>query len=216
MLITEMKYIDFKNKFKDFPLISSSQLNNLTSSPQVLKNQLTTWQKKGLIIKLKKGLYILNKDDRKVSPSRIFLANQIYSPSYVSCEYALAFYNLIPERVFEITSVTSRKTTYFENELGIFKYHNIKLSGFFGYEQQVDENDLNILIASPEKAVLDFFYFNLRRLKGELPEVFEQSFRFQNVSKLGKRNLIKFAKEFNSIPLRKATESFIGFIDGAK
>lgn len=61
--------------------------------------QLSNWEKKGLIIRLKRGLYVLNENDRKIEPSRIFLANSLYSPSYVSTAYALGYYDLIPEKV---------------------------------------------------------------------------------------------------------------------
>lgn len=61
--------------------------------------QLSNWEKKGLIIRLKRGLYVLNENNRKIEPSRIFLANSLYSHSYVSTAYALGYYDLIPEKV---------------------------------------------------------------------------------------------------------------------
>jgi len=73
-----------------------------------------------LLIKLKRGLYVLNKHDRKINPSLKLLANQFYFPSYVSMEYARNFYGLIPERVYQITSVSTRKTARFKNDLGEF------------------------------------------------------------------------------------------------
>jgi len=65
----------------------------------ILRVQLSNREKKGLIIRLKQGLYVLNENNRKIEPSRIFLANSLYSPSYVSTAYALGYYDLIPEKV---------------------------------------------------------------------------------------------------------------------
>jgi len=69
-----MKYKDFKNKIRNFPLFSSSQISSITDREQILRNQLTQWQKQGLLFCVKKGLYILNEADRKINPSRLFIA----------------------------------------------------------------------------------------------------------------------------------------------
>ena len=60
-----MKYLEFKNAVREFPLISTTHIFNMDKGTRTLKNQLVEWQKKGLVIKLKKGLYILNERDRK-------------------------------------------------------------------------------------------------------------------------------------------------------
>lgn len=86
-----MKYLEFKNAVKEFPIISLTHISNINKKPQALKVQLSGWQRKGLVIKLKQGLYILNESDRKIEPSRIFLANALYSPSYVSTTYAFGY-----------------------------------------------------------------------------------------------------------------------------
>ncbi|MEO0124293.1 MAG: hypothetical protein ABIL69_09880, partial [candidate division WOR-3 bacterium] len=99
-----MKYLEFKNAVRNFPIISLTHIFNIDRKTQTLKVQLRGWQKKGLVIKLKRGLYILNENDRKIEPSRIFLANALYSPSYVSTTYAFGFYDLIPEKVIDVTS----------------------------------------------------------------------------------------------------------------
>src|SRR4030067_1266854 len=99
--ITEMKYSEFKTKIQNFPIFSSSHLSAFGEGEKLLRNQISSWKKKGLLLELRKGLYVFNESDRNISPSRPFLANQIYSPSYVSTEYALGFYDLIPERVVD-------------------------------------------------------------------------------------------------------------------
>ena len=79
-----MKYSEFKQKTDKFPIISSSQVMLYDKNRQVIRNQLTRWEKKGLIVKLRKGLYVLNESDRKLEPSRLFMESQVYPPSYIS------------------------------------------------------------------------------------------------------------------------------------
>jgi predicted transcriptional regulator of viral defense system len=93
-------------------------------------------------------------------------ANLIYSPSYISLHTALSWYNLIPEMIATTTSVTSRKTNRFSTPLGSFDYHSIKPELFgFGYvledmDSSRKETSRQIMLASPQKAILDFFYIN--------------------------------------------------------
>ena len=61
------------------------------SSPRA---KLTALLKKGDLIRVKKGLYIFGSDYRKGPYSPEIMANKIYGPSYVSQEYALAYYGL--------------------------------------------------------------------------------------------------------------------------
>ena len=193
-----MKYLEFKNVFRGFPLISSSHIYNVAENPRVLRGQLNGWQKKGLVYKLRRGLYILNESDRKIHPSRVFLANSLYSLSYVSTEYALGYYELIPEKVEDVTSVTARKTAKFVNCFGTFCYQHVKTSLFFGFTQAKDENGFPVIIAEPEKAMLDFIYLNLGDFKKKGKDVFRLSYRFQNLELLKKRKLADFARRSES------------------
>lgn len=211
-----MKFKDFKTAIQNFPLFSTSQISSLTENEQVLRNQLTRWEKMGLVLKLKKGLYILNSSDRKINPSRMFIANQLCSPSYISTEYALEFYNLIPERVIDVTSVTTKKTVVFENIFGTFRFQHIKTNCFSGFKELKDETNLPFFIAEPEKAIVDFLYLNLASFKGIDPEIFALSYRFQNVSGLHAKRLKKFAEEFNSKKLSLVVQEFIKFMDSGE
>lgn len=207
-----MRYRDFKNLFGKFPIISSSHVYNITKSVQSLRNQLTLWQKKGLILKLRKGLYVLNDEDRKINPSRAFLANQIYSPSYISCEYALGFYDLIPEKVEDVTSVSTKKTSLFKNPFGVFRYQHLKTTLFFGFKKIKDENSYPFLIAEPEKAVLDFIYLKLPEFKDKEWDIFKYSYRFQNISILKKGKLKHMAKEYKNARFKKVVDTFLAFM----
>jgi len=205
-----MKYLEFKNAVMEFPLISSTHIFTMGKGARTLKNQLVECQKKGLVIKLKKGLYILNEKDRKFEPSRIFLANSLYSPSYVSTIYALGYYDLIPEKVVDVTSVTTKKTAKFTNSFGTFIYQHLKTNLFFGFKEFEDENGFPVLIAEPEKAILDFIYLNLKDFKDKDEDIFVLSYRFQNLDILKKRKLIDFAEKFENKEILVAVEKLLG------
>lgn len=207
-----MNFARFKDKFRDAPFIPASSAVRLVDEPQPMRNQLTRWQKRGLIIQLKRGMYILNKNDRKVAPSRFFFANQLLWPSYVSLESALSHYGFIPEAVSDVTSVTSKKTSRFSNGLGRFVYQRLKLSAFKGYRYFKDESGMAVFIAEPEKAVVDFLYLNLNKLKIGAKNVFRESYRFQNVSILKPRKICFWARIFENSRLEAIAREFCVFI----
>lgn len=207
-----MTYSEFRNTFGALPVISSSHIFTVTQKPQDLLRQMNRWQKKGLLIKLRRGLYVLNENDRKIHPSRIFLANAVYFPSYVSTEYALGYYGLIPERTEDITSVTTKKTAQFKNPFGTFVFQHVKSGLFFGSTRVKDENGLPVLIAQPEKALLDFIYLNLSGFKGRDSDVFDLSYRFQNLDILKKRKLKGFAKKFENKWIDEVLKDLLAFI----
>jgi len=109
----------------------------------------------GAIVRIKKGLYCFGEPFRKEPISREHLANLIYGPSYISIDYALSYYGLIPERVETITSVTTRRSRDFDTPFGAFSYHMLKLPRYaVGGVFEIAGN-IPYLVASPEKALVD-------------------------------------------------------------
>ena len=207
-----MKYAEFKNAVLDKPLILSRDILRFKTGRQNILNQLRRWRKRGLLVRIKRGVYILNKNDRRINPSLKFLANQIYSPSYVSMEYALNFYGLIPESVHTVTSVSTRKTARFKNASGDFVYQHIQPSAYRGYKSLKDEAGLGFLIAEPEKAVVDFLYLNKSGIKAEDKSVFRESFRFQNTESLRRKKIMESAALFGNNALTGICRRFCDFI----
>lgn len=112
-------------------------------------------EKKGLLIRLKRGLYVVSPEISGKDLSVGLVANHLYGPSYVSLHWALRFYGLIPERVNTLTSVTTRHTREFENSLGRFTFRGVSQDYFpIGVKIQEDAG-LNYLLATPEKALCD-------------------------------------------------------------
>ncbi len=80
------------------------------------------------LVRLKNGFYLIN--EKIAGPSSLVipfeqLANLLYGPSYVSMEWALSFYGMIPERVHTITSMTLGRDKEYRTSVGDF-YENIK------------------------------------------------------------------------------------------
>lgn len=204
-----MKLQDIKKKLKKYPYVTDAFFYNKDISQKTIKNQLVEWVKDGEILRLRKKFYTLNDDDRGAGLSKKLTANVIYYPSYLSLEYALSYYDMIPEAIFSVTSVTPRKTQVFVNHFGEFIYKSIKNNFFFGYILVKDEFGYEILIATPEKALLDFFYFYTRSNTKIEDSYFEESLRLQNVEIIDDRKMEQFAQKINSKKLNNITDSFI-------
>jgi len=132
--------------------------------PDSLKKHLFRWKNKGWISGLRKGLYELAfPDDMKIPD--MFLANKIYSPSYVSLETALSNYGIIPEVSMAVVSVTGKATRRFKNRHGLFLYRTVQPDAFCGYRIE-NHNGFDVLIAEPEKALADYLYFKTLRVTG--------------------------------------------------
>lgn len=120
------------------------------------RDKISDLLRKGIIIRVKKGLYIFGKDYRKGYYSRELLANLIYGPSYVSLDYALQHYGMIPERVEAVTSVTTGRSRRFSTPAGLFIFRQIPSTAFRIGMTRVERNDKTaFLIAMPEKALAD-------------------------------------------------------------
>lgn len=111
--------------------------------------------RQGVIIRVKKGLYVFGEALRRRPISRELLANLIYGPSMVSLESALSYHGLIPERVAQLTSVTPKRPKSFETPLGSFVYRRVPPACFPLGMERVESGDVAYLIASPERALAD-------------------------------------------------------------
>jgi len=203
-----MKFDIFLNIYKNVPVIDSSTFSIYSNKTSVLRRQVRSWVKKGYLISLKRGLYIFSENYRQIEPSNLFLANYIISPSYVSLEYALGYYDLIPERVTVFTSITSKKTNSFTNPLGKFEYRKIKEKLFFGFRKEKERRE-EFFIAHPEKAILDYFYLN-HNFKGAFDEF--DSMRLQNLDIFDVKKLDDYKSKYNK-RVTKVIRFLIEYID---
>jgi len=147
-----------------------------------------------LFLKIRNGLYALRVDP----PQEEAIANRLYPPSYISFEYALARYGIIPESAYAVTSATTRITREFIVNNKSFTYSRIKRQAYRGYRTE-KIGGITVLIAEPEKALADYLYFvdlkrktlnerlNLRKLKKKAVVGYARLF--------GRKSLLKLVKE---------------------
>ena len=194
-------WVEFQARMRPFRVFSAGDVEK--QFPSMNPMNLVRWQKKGYIFKLRNRWYAFN-DAESHENTEWLAANMIYGPSYISLHTALSWYNLIPEMIPITTSVTPRKTNRFSTPLGNLDYHRIKPE-LFGFGYSFEDMDAfrsksnagrKIMIATPQKAILDFFYTNsyydtekdmedLRFNDGELAKIINDEFyhfleRFEN------------------------------------
>ena len=135
--------------------VSMEVLQSLYGDYQSPNMHIAMLEKKGLLIRLKRGLYVVSPEISGKALSMGLIANHLYGPSYVSLHWALRWYGLIPERIDTVTSITTRHTREFENSFGRFTFRGVSQEYFpIGIKSQEDAG-LHFLLASPEKALCD-------------------------------------------------------------
>lgn len=117
--------------------------------------KLSRMAKQGECFPIVRGLY----ETERTVPGYL-LAGSIYGPSYISFDYALAYYNLIPETVYTITCATfeKKKKKRYETMFGTFIYRDVPSEVFPLNLKIVRENEYFYRIAEPEKALCDKLY----------------------------------------------------------
>ncbi len=195
-----MKFEDFKKKVP-FPCFKTEFLRQLfpAASTAYLALQLSRWCSTGKLLSLRRGLYVYPTCSQAIP----VLSNEIVSPSYLSGVWALSHYGIIPEAVWEYTGackVTPRKQVW-DTPLGRFTYRQVKT--FLGFERQVIHGQPT-LIATPEKALLDHWYWSA----GEWEVERHREMRYQNLDSISLKRLEALAAKFHSPKMARALKTF--------
>lgn len=204
-----MNYIEFHRQWRELGCFSTQQLS--AWNPRFNRVNLHSWAKKGFITKLRNGWYAFTERISEPDFSQ-YVANRIYSPSYISLHTALAHYGIIPEAVMKITSVTTLKPAGFSNAFGDYTYQSVKKQLMFGYEPKIMSNGRSIMFATPEKALLDLLYLypfynttadmlNLRLDEDYMQEDFN------------KQLLLEYAREVGSAALNSRIDTLLNTYD---
>lgn len=201
-----MRFEAFVPLAKDLPVFDVSLLQTSGLDKAYAALVLHRWENKGLVVRLKRGLYTLTNERRTQPISVPWLANTLYSPSYLSLEFMLSWYDLIPEQTRLATSVTRLKTAEFKNHFGTFSYRNLQKKFFFGMTEILD-NNTSILVATPEKALIDTIYFS--KSFDPSPDFFLQNLRLQSLEQLSKKRLRDIAKKMRSKKINLAVDVLI-------
>ena len=179
-------------------------------------NKKVTWlEKQGFIIRLKRGLYVVNPEYSRKTLSSELIANHLYAPSYISMSTALRYYGLVPEAVYVHQSMTVKHSRSFQTPIGGYDYKYISREAFSIGVRSIHKGDYAFLMASPEKALCDLIAnsskVNLRYMK-DVETYLEQDIRmdmeefyrmnatiFEDYIKVGKKadsvsTLLKFLR----------------------
>jgi predicted transcriptional regulator of viral defense system len=175
-----------KIKGKKIYIFNASNICSLFRVSAVAASALLhRYKEKGFILQIKRGAYVFP----DVLPPDVYVASKLYSPSYISLEFALSYHGVIPETVYEITSATTKATRRFEALGKVFSYRKIKKTAYTGYEIQKQQG-LSFYMADAEKAFVDTNYLRLMNRQ-------ETISRF-NKKKISLKKAIKYASLFNN------------------
>lgn len=203
-----MQFIEFKQNLGKFIIFNINDVRKIEASFDL--RWLAEWKEKGYIKMIRRRYYIFA--DTLINESVLSLiANTIYEPSYISLESALSRYNLIPESVYSVTSVTSQKARNFKTEFGRFSYRQVKPSLLFGYKL-VDFDGRRFRLAEIEKAVLDYLYLN-PHIK-DAPDFDGMRFNidaFREGADIEKFK--KYASMYKSASLKRRAETLLEYIN---
>lgn len=173
------------------------------------RDKTTLLVREGVIIRVKKGLYVFGDKYRRYPYSTELLANLVYGPSYVSLDYALAYHGLIPERVEAMTSVTPSRSRRFSTPVGLFTYRQVPARAYeVGMVRVEGEHGQAFLTASPEKALADKIVSvrgaHLASI-GEMGRFLEEDLRIDTsaIRSLSAEMIDEFAGRYRSLRLRR-------------
>jgi predicted transcriptional regulator of viral defense system len=149
---------------KNMPFFRIENLLTINDNKKYLRILLSRMSQAGEIIRIKKGVYVsakyINEIKIKGADNEYleYIGCQIYEPSYLSAEYILSGYGVLPESVYGFSLVSLNKTNTIKNDLGAFSYYHVREELFGGYEIKKTDGFL-IRKASLAKALFDFLYF---------------------------------------------------------
>lgn len=191
-----MKFEDLRRLFGEREYFDFSTLLQMGEEPREhVRMQVYRWVKTGKLVRLRRGLYLFAEPYRKRPVSAAEMAGVIYPPSYLSLQWALGFYGLIPEQVVTLTSVTTRQTNDFNNPLGNFVYRHLRAEHFREY-RKVTVGGEAAWIGSPEKALLDFWYLE----SGPWTAARMREMRFQHFERVDTDRLESLAAQIFQSP----------------
>lgn len=167
------------------------------------RDRISGWLARGDLVRVRKGLYVAGDAYRRGPVVRELLANLIYGPSYVSLDYALSYHGLIPERVEDVTCVTTGRPRRFETPFGVFTYRPLPPHRYAPGVLLAGEPEAQFLIASPEKAIVDKVWCD-KRIKApsekDFADYFFQDLRIdeERIRSLDLERLDQIASAFSS------------------
>ena len=150
--------MNLRKKLKEYAEapISRHLILELLSDYERPNDKISELLKSEELIAVKRGLYITGPKLDLPTPVPFLIANHLRGPSYVSLESALSYWNMIPERAYEISSVTIKTSKLYKTPVGRFSYQHLKVPYYSYGIKNIDYSPKQtMLVASPEKALCD-------------------------------------------------------------
>jgi predicted transcriptional regulator of viral defense system len=194
---------------RNLPLFESEYLFAGAENPQQVQRQLADWVRAGKVIQLRRGLYSLAQPHQSKHPHSYVIANRMVKASYVSLHTVLSHYDLIPEHVAVVTSITTGRPGTWQNLYGHFSYQHIQSEFFWGFEYRQVTPTQWAYMATPEKALLDLIYLT----PGADSEGYIRALRLQNLDQLDIERLMAYVGRIKKPKLKRALPSIIHVIE---
>ena len=113
------------------------------------------------VLRLRPGLFLLAPEYRKTNPHPFVVAASLHSPSHVSLQSALAYHGLIPEAVYQVSSVTAARSRSFTTPVGLFTFQRVPTpTPRAGVEALEVARDAWAFVATPLRAIADLVYLD--------------------------------------------------------
>ncbi len=128
--------------------------------------------------------------------------------SYVSCQSALEFHDLIPEHTPVVVSVTTLRPGRRETPFGFFEFRHIKKQLFSGYQMSDLGAGQKAFVATPEKALLDLVYLQ----PGGDADTYLHELRLKSLEKLDVDKLQLMATKSQSPKLIRAAKQIVAMV----
>ena len=136
--------------------VNTAMLRQALSGYASPDDKITDMVRRGELLRVRRGQYAIAPEYRQSALSLEILANTLYGPSYISLEYALSWYGMIPERVTELTSVCLGRSRLYSTDVGNFSYCSVKSTAYReGYNLITIPDGRSFLMATREKALVD-------------------------------------------------------------
>lgn len=167
------------------------------------RSKLLHMVKRGEIFTVVKGLY---ETDAGTPP--YLLAGSIYGPSYISFEYALSYYGMIPEAVYVVTCATfdKKKKKKYETAFGTFTYRDVPADAFPYELEIIQEGEYYYRIAGPEKALCDKLYtMGPVANADELFVLLTEDLRIEEseLAKLDRKKIVMLSEHYHTTNIKK-------------
>lgn len=146
-------------QFSDVP-VTSADIKTCYGNLSSPEKKIQAMEQSGCLIRLKRNMYIVSNELSGKNVDARLCANHLYGPSYVSLQWAMRYYGMIPERVFLMTSVTTKRSRLYSTPIGGFMYMQVPVDYFAVGVESADENGVSFLMASPEKALCDTILYD--------------------------------------------------------